>query len=242
MRWNSLKFKNGSYIYRNFNEWNDLSPTTIQHLPVREDAKKKLPLLLPMCWLKFRIPITTGWSHQLIIYPKKHFQLGGLNHRWHMMALKTRLRPWLRPWAILTWHFVEDARNAARVLNSMYGLLVHMLISSHFFHGFVSSKKNTQWNFCVLKASAEKKTFFFYLVALFAFWANLPSASSNFGRTFILNKNDQTYSSKRWLSRLVVWSRLRSSSVCIFSIVSMSDRGTAYLSALEDKHKTRRVA
>ena len=93
----------------------------------------------------------------------------------------------------------------------MYGLLVHMLISSHFFHGFVSSKKNTQWNLCVLKASAEKKRFFFYLVALFAFWANLPSASSNFGRTFILNKNDQTYSSKRWLSRLVVWSRLRSS-------------------------------
>ena len=95
---------------------------------------------------------------------KKHFQLGGLNHRWHMMALKTRLRPWLRPWAILTWHFVEDARNAARVLNSMYGLLVHMLISSHFFHGFVSSKKNTQWNLCVLKASAEKKTFFFSIL------------------------------------------------------------------------------
>ena len=47
----------------------------------------------------------------------------------------------------------------------------------------------------------RRRRFFFYLVALFAFWANLPSASSNFGRAFILNKNDQTYSSKRWLSR-----------------------------------------
>ena len=82
---------------------------------------------------------------------------------------KTRLRPWLRPWAILTWHFVEDARNAARVLNSMYGLLVHMLISSHFFHGFVSSKKNTQWNLCVLKASGEKKTFFFLSCSIVCF-------------------------------------------------------------------------
>ena len=51
----------------------------------------------------------------------------------------------------------------------MYGLLVHMLISSHFFHGFVSSKKNTQWNLCVLKASAEKKTFFFLSCSIVCF-------------------------------------------------------------------------
>ena len=44
-----------------------------------------------------------------------------------------------------------------------------MLISSHFFHGFVSSKKNTQWNLCVLKASAEKKTFFFLSCSIVCF-------------------------------------------------------------------------
>ena len=71
------------------------------------------------------------------------------------------LRPWLRPWAIFTCHFVEDARNAARVLISIYGMLVHMFISSHFFHGFVSSQRRLAWNSYVLEPSAEKRRRFF---------------------------------------------------------------------------------
>ena len=74
---------------------------------------------------------------------------------------KTRLRPWLRPWVIFTWHFLEDARNGARVLISIYGLLVHMFISPHFFHGFVSSQRRFAWNSCVLEPSDEKKTSFY---------------------------------------------------------------------------------
>ena len=74
---------------------------------------------------------------------------------------KTRLRPWLRPWVIFTWHFLEDARNGARVLISMYGLLVHMFISPHFFHGFVSSQRRFAWNSCVLEPFDEKKTPFY---------------------------------------------------------------------------------
>ena len=56
-----------------------------------------------------------------------------------------------------------------------------------------------------------KTPFCDYLLALLASWANLPSASSKSGRAFILNKNDQTYSARRWLSRLGGLVALRSS-------------------------------
>ena len=62
---------------------------------------------------------------------------------------------------IFTWHFLEDARNGARVLISIYGLLVHMFISPHFFHGFVSSQRRFAWNSCVLEPFDEKKTSFY---------------------------------------------------------------------------------
>ena len=179
--------KKSSHGYREVACWEEL---IVGHIGVYQFTVYIYTYTLP----KTNIAPENGWLEDYFPFGMSYFQVRTVSFRegntW------TRLRPWLRPWAILTWHFVEDARNAARVLNSMYGLLVHMLISSHFFHGFVSSKKNTQWNLCVLKASAEKKTCFFYLVALFAFWANLPSASSNFGRTFILNKNDHVCNDK----------------------------------------------
>ena len=62
------------------------------------------------------------------------------------------------------------------------------------------------------RLAAKKKTSFHSaLLELLAFVANLPRASSNFGRAFILKTKDQTYVSRRLLSRPVFLSRLRSS-------------------------------